>query len=543
MHLLEKSEVARKRLACKKRAGAPIAEVMRHLSKRGVFRKHFFLTNMSIFLSEDLCEFYDSQRPMAVLRNCEGVASSLQPRARMAVGQSVPVVPFSDFPQLLGRQVRMNAAELNQNISRSLQLIAKFVAADPANEPVRFVLDLAHYWKKGGGTVAGKPRHSDRYLNDLLQLQGTPVKSLRPKLTNRTNLKPADAQVLLELFLSHWKYIGDPNSGEIGESSVELYEPLFSDDQIQAVSRYIADRISEADVESRAEAEPAATVTVPGQDMTELMATEFREATALFTVGAGQTGLVTSPDMVLIGFRNLMDTLWKIDSENGQKRVLIWTLDLGGQDFDDPESRVKFVNVQALISRFKALKLFKESVTEARWNWLQSRTIIVLHDTRNAQRDNTLPPPFETQHVLFSAIPPKWAGSPEFITLYGSERLNETIYTVFLKQRPLESIDSSTDISSQRRLECDLRFFGHSLLKSNERAPPEVRGLPLVVPGRSYVAALGTVLVAAMQMLNPGVLPIELSINDVEINAEDAIKKLNHHGLLLLRLDQFIGRY
>jgi hypothetical protein len=92
---------------------------------------------------------------------------------------------------------------------------------------------------------------------------------------------------------------------------------------------------------------------------------------------------------------------------------------LGGQDFDDPESRVKFVNVQALTSRFKALKLFKESVTEARWNWLQSRTIIVLHDTRNAQRDNTLPPPFETQHVLFSAFPPN-----------GQDRLNLSRCTV-----------------------------------------------------------------------------------------------------------------
>jgi hypothetical protein len=36
------------------------------------------------------------------------------------------------------------------------QIIAKFVAADAASEPARFVFDLAHYWKKGGGTVAGQ---------------------------------------------------------------------------------------------------------------------------------------------------------------------------------------------------------------------------------------------------------------------------------------------------------------------------------------------------------------------------------------------------
>jgi hypothetical protein len=80
-----------------------------------------------------------------------------------------------------------------------------------------------------------------------LQLQGALVKFLRPKPINRTNLKPAHVQALLELVLSHWKYIGDQNSGEIRGSLAELYEPLFSDDQIQAVSRYMAGRMSAAD--------------------------------------------------------------------------------------------------------------------------------------------------------------------------------------------------------------------------------------------------------------------------------------------------------
>ena len=35
--------------------------------------------------------------------------------------------------------------------------------------------------------VAGKPRHSDRYLDDLLRGQGTLIKSLTPKLVGRTN--------------------------------------------------------------------------------------------------------------------------------------------------------------------------------------------------------------------------------------------------------------------------------------------------------------------------------------------------------------------
>jgi hypothetical protein len=541
MNLLKKSGPGGRQGWGAGRTRACAADTARHLVKNGVFRKQFVLTNVSIFLSKELLKFHDSQSFVVALRTCRGVALSQQPRAHMAVvsqNQSVPPGSFLDFPQLLGHQARMNSAELNQNISRSFRMIENFVSVDPAREPVRFVLDLANYWKKGGGKVAGKPRHSDRYLNDLLQLQGTPVKSLRPKLDNRTNLKPGDAQALLKLFLSHWKYVGDPN----GESSAEAYEPLFSDDEIQAVSSYIADRISETDVASRAETETAA-VAVPSQDMNDLIATEFRDAAALFTVAAWQTGLVTGPDKVLIGFRNLIDRLWKIDRENGGNRVLIWTLSLGGQDFDDPESRERFVNVEALISRFKALKRFKESVREARWNWLQSRTIIVLHDTRTVQPDHTPLPPFHTQHVLFSDIPADWVGSAEFIALYGGERLNQRIYTIFLKQRASEGIDSSAKISSHRRLEYDLRLFGHSLLKSNEKGPLQARGLPLSVPGRNYVAALGTVFVAAMQMLDPKARPTELSINDLEINAENAVQKLNHHGFSLLRLDEFVERY
>src|SRR5262249_62133859 len=73
-----------------------------------------------------------------------------------------------------------------------------------------------------------------------------------------------------------------------------------------------------------------------------------------------------SSDLALIGFRNLMNWLWAIDRADGGERILIWTLDLGRQDFEDPESRARFMNVEALMSRFKALKRFRESAAEAR---------------------------------------------------------------------------------------------------------------------------------------------------------------------------------
>src|SRR5258706_5635780 len=117
----------------------------------------------------------------------------------------------------------------HETILESLEKIRHFCLSDPADRPAPFVLDLARAWKERGGTVAGKPRHSDRYLDDLLRGLGTPVRSLTPKLAGRTHLRAADAGVLVHLFLSHWDYIGDPNSGETSARSADPYAPILVD--------------------------------------------------------------------------------------------------------------------------------------------------------------------------------------------------------------------------------------------------------------------------------------------------------------------------
>jgi hypothetical protein len=406
----------------------------------------------------------------------------------------------------------------------SLEIIAKHVSARLVEEPVRFVRELAERWKERGGKVAGKLRHSDRYLDELLRQQDTPVRSLTPKLKGRTNLNPADARALVKLFLSHWDYLGDSGTGEIGATSEDLYKPMLSGIAIESVCGYVADRIFETETE----------LTTFGRDTIELIATEYEKSRALFTVGAGQTMLVPRADTALIGFRDLMDRLRAIDEADRHERILIWTLDLGRQDFDDPESRVRFMNAESVISRFKALKRFKENVTAARWNWLQSRTIIVLHDTRGGRPDVAWLPAFDPHHVLFNAIPPKWVGSPEFVALYGTERVEQTNYSIFLRQAETSPKKDSLSIY-------ELRYFGHALLKANERGERSLRGLELKPPGRSYVEALGTVFLASANRLGLRSKPLELLIDEMKIDAAHAIEKLRHHGFQLLSIDEFIS--
>jgi len=436
----------------------------------------------------------------------------------------------------------MNAVA-SPKVLESLEIIAEYVSTSPAEAPAEFVRDLAQRWKEKGGTVAGKPRHSDRYLDDLLRWQGTPIRSLTPKLVGRTNLKAADADVLVRLFLSHWEYVGDPNSGEIAARSLDLYRPLLSDTDIEGVCKYVADRISAVGVEARSEGESETTSALPGQDTFDLLANEFKEAAALFQVSGGQTVLFAQADKALSGFKDAIDRLWAVDKIDALERILIWTVDLGRQDFEDSESLTRFWNVQVLAARFKALKLFKESITEVRWNWLQSRTVIVLHDTRSVRPEVPRLPAFDPHHVLFNAIPPRWAGSPEFLELYGHERLQQTNYLIFLK-RPVEEFPETTkrlsNISSPEHQSYGLRYFGNALFKSSEKGEPEMRGLGLKAPGWSYVEALGTTYLAAAQMLGLRNTPTELSIDGMKIDSKHATEKLRHHGFRLLSLSEFL---
>jgi hypothetical protein len=322
-----------------------------------------------------------------------------------------------------------------------------------------------------------------------------------------------------------------------------LYRPLLPEAEIEGVCGYVAERISAVGVEARSEGESVTTSALPGQDYFDLIADEFKEAAAYFQVSGGQTVLFAQPDKALDGFKKVMNTLWAVDKTDGRERILIWTVDLGRQAYNDPESANRFWDVQALITRFKALKLFEESVTEARWNWLQSRTVIVLHDTRSVQPEVPRLPAFEPHHVLFSAIPPRWAGSHEFLELYGHERLQQTNYSIFLK-RPAEEFPETTkrsdNISSLEYQSYALRYFGNALLESGEKEEPEMRGLGLKAPGRSYVEALGTTYLAAAQMLGLRGIPTGLWIDEMKIDSMHATEKLRHHGFQLLRLDKFL---
>ena len=286
---------------------------------------------------------------------------------------------------------------------------------------------------------------------------------------------------------------------------------------------------------------PAAFESVPGKNTSDLIEAEFQNSDALITISTSQTILVARPEMALIGFRNLMNRLWAIDTTKDKERILVWILDLGKLDFDDTLSRLKFMNVEALRSRFRALKLFNDSITEARWSWLLSKSVIVLRDIRSVRRYVGNAPAFGPDHVLFSEIPPKWRGSPEFRAMYGREfdRLNETSYTMFLRMSV--RMEPAGDVLQGEHGRYRLLCFGHAHFTSDGKDDRQARGLKLDTPDQNYVEALGTVYIAAAQMLGLRSTSVELSVDGIKIDPVHSAEKLRHHGFLLMRLDEFMN--
>src|SRR5262249_52822662 len=143
-------------------------------------------------------------------------------------------------------------------------------------------------------------------------------------------------------------------------------------------------------------------------------------------------------------------------------RMLVWMLELGRKRFEDFESRSRFMNVGQVHLRFRALKQLTESVegeSEARWDWMRSRIVFVLHDTGSDHPPSAWLPNFDTHHVLFSAVPPRWVNLPSFRILYAGDddqmsddRMLKANYTIFMKKKAPE------------RSGYELRYFGNAVL-------------------------------------------------------------------------------
>lgn len=384
-------------------------------------------------------------------------------------------------------------------------------------------------WKAAGGTVGGKPRHSDRFLTEQLKAQNTVVRSLTPKLAGSTRIKKQDAEILAAYFLFNWPQTTDPDTEEVD------YSALLDKRAIDAITDYITDEIENVPSGPKSHSDEL----VPGEEVLKLMTSYYAQGDAFMIVGT-QRAVAPTPTTAsyvpLQGFRDLMNDFWEIELSDGRPRPLIWIADYGRQNFDDPESAFRFVRIQELVTRFKALEIFEDRRRNERLKWLRSRATFLVLDTRFEQDINMKGfkrPNFVTHHVSFSAIPAEWAKSAAFRALYGShlDRLTERVFAVFLNGKGHWHSGGDDEEMRYRR------YFGFGSFSTNDRSTSEQigRALELPSPGASYEEALKTVYAAAVSLL--GLQNRAHETHPVE--GQQAIEQLKYLGFRLLRLDEF----
>jgi hypothetical protein len=413
--------------------------------------------------------------------------------------------------------------------------------ADLAARPEKLVRVVHRAWKAAGGTVSGKPRHSDRFLVDQLKDNGITVKSLTPKLAGRTRIQSDDAMALIHHFLVHWPHRAEES--EAAEDGSIRYVSLLSSGEINGIAKSIAHNLGKSTLSQSTDVGPIAftPTPLPGEDMGALLSRLYAQCDCLFIVGTERPVVTQHPRTELWGFRNLMNVFRRLESDT-RARPLVWVLDMGRQVFEefDVESRQRYIGVQSLITRLKALKLFDDPDREERWEWLRRRAAFIVLDTRfdpKPDMTNVRRPNFHPHHLSFTAIASTWASNSNFRTLYGSEleRLDQRSFSVFFRTEGWEDDEAGDDEDAV----VYRRYFGYAQFIQDVMRPHAdrvARGLELPSPGASYEQAYRTAYAAATQHLGLSNTSLE-----VAIDGRDAIKQLNYLGFRLLGLDKFMA--
>ena len=406
------------------------------------------------------------------------------------------------------------------------------LSEDDEEDPTSLLLRAHESWKDRGGKVRGKRRNSERQLLELLASEGNSIASLTPKLNGRTRFTPSDARALIECMLANWEYY----DVEADADHPQGYVSPYSKDQIEEIGELLASAVSNASEKKRK---------LSPKDARDLIIEGYKDSDAIFTVSMLQTLIVLNINKALVGFRNLLNRLWSIDRADDRKRALIWILDLGGLSFDDEDSQSKFINVENLATRFKALRRFEDDKAEERWKWLKSHAVIVIRTRRvsviddiyNRQnvmlQSNGSDLPYMTaENILLSAIPEAWATADEFKTLYGRDLggINKRTYTILY---------SGASWASSPHLNRDLRYYALAQEEKAKRvdATAVVTGLELPSPDSAYDEAYRTIKTAAFGRLgfsNGAEEQPHLSSSEV------ALTQLRSLGFGVLLLEEFL---
>lgn len=425
----------------------------------------------------------------------------------------------------------------NEPVSTLLAQIAARtgISQDPASDPKKYISALYEAWRKNGGKVSGKTRHSIRYLESGLSSEDTPIRSLTTKLRGDTKIKPIEGGTLVSFFLKNWW--PEERNGET------IYTPLLNPEvDIPKIAGYIQNKIrtlktKPATVETAMEKEGEESG--PGELLSVIISSNYAKCDALITVSSEHTLINSTHEEELIGFRNLIDRMYNVYKKDTSRRPLIWLIDVGNFDYNEfHESRQKYLNLHMILTRFKALRDFTDPVREERWKWLLENTTFIVFDSHNKKQNNlSFASELQKRGIFFEVLPVEWLRDSGLRALYG-KNLEEKKYGTFSVFFSMAQRFASNE---------DFQCYGYAAFKTGEDGN-ELRGLNLPSLPDQYADGFRAVCAAAKHVLK---LPAFESKahpkeNDDYVDmphGEKAVAQLAALGAVVLKLDEFIEKY
>ncbi len=404
------------------------------------------------------------------------------------------------------------------------------------DEPGRFLRDLYEVWHRQGGKEGGRPRNSIRKMRDQWLVGRQAVPSLHPKLMGRIKVTRADARALIDLFLTRWRYAGS-NVPPHSATTQDGYVAFAAADLKRLRDLVLAGLIKTTG--------RAATLQLPLQSDNGALVEETRqrwvdiekvvnECDALITLSRHKIAVGPSPWQTIGNIWHMLNHLYEYDQARGfPERMLIWVIDLGSREVEQPNAFEEFYNAGLLALQLASFANFDTNrkdnppgrptllpsltITESGrrdelWRWIAERTVIVVQNLRleeikvfhgeEEERIRSLrlkDVGVTAEHLLPSTTPRAWGR--ELRRLYGKEiSASDATFTVFIHEQ-------SGDADDQHRT---IRYFAHTPLRRGHNTRPTLqmtadwvtRSQELMAPDNNYNHAFRLVFWASRYRLS-----------------------------------------
>lgn len=455
--------------------------------------------------------------------------------------------------------------KLVREIAETLKKIDQtgIVPADISDNPGVFLRELYEAWHHNGGLVSGRYRNSVRHMRKEWLTGANLVRALHAKLVGRVKTTRDDAECLVDLFLSRWKFVGQSganptvtNDGYTAFPAKDLKKlrrllvvAIFPDGTEQSKSGILLPRQDDEPLD------------YAGDEVKQIL----EQSHALIVVSRHRTVVGPTQPAAMLAAWHQLNKFYAQDQRNtGLHRNIIWIVDAGSSLVEDELSFHLYYNVGFLALLFRMFKRFNTTSDmdisdddsfaqklligdseerERRWTWLNRVGTVLISNLEREDFTNFYNEQEKKQgnlrlkdgdvkaeQLLPTIVPPSWAKILR--KHYGSRSdraIDDVALTIFYK-------DNGWDNSAQKCL-----YFLHEEVKGGAPSIEQdiewgVHSIRLAKPDGAYDQAYEMAILASKYRL-------EKKDKDDKRFDDKAISfaYLRKMGFQVLKVDEFVS--